>query len=216
VSPQHRILVSGWQSALHWGADEVLVPARALVDGVRVAVDGAAAEVTYYHLVFDRHEIVESEGLLSESYLPGPLTLRGLSPDERAAVPGRLDAVRPGMRGKRGRAPRAGAHGNRSHRLNGLLGRRRRGCGGTGRRTGFRFRRRKAWGFKSLHPHQNMRHPDPLHDGLAVPALAKLDEDERQLRSLRLPLLQRLDARLLPAHANPPRMPSNSFPTGPG
>ena len=27
------------------------------------------------------------------------------------------------------------------------------GCGGTGRRTRFRFWRRKAWGFESLHPH---------------------------------------------------------------
>jgi hypothetical protein len=99
VSPQHRILVTGWRSALHWGADEVLVPARALADGVRVEVDAAAAEVTYYHLVFDRHEIVESEGLLSESYLPGPLTLRGLSPDERAGLPDALTAARPGVRG---------------------------------------------------------------------------------------------------------------------
>ncbi len=28
------------------------------------------------------------------------------------------------------------------------------GCGGIGRRTRFRIWRRKAWGFKSLHPHQ--------------------------------------------------------------
>ncbi len=28
------------------------------------------------------------------------------------------------------------------------------GCGGTGRRTRFRFWRREAWGFESLHPHQ--------------------------------------------------------------
>ena len=28
------------------------------------------------------------------------------------------------------------------------------GCGEIGRRTRFRFWRRKAWGFKSLHPHQ--------------------------------------------------------------
>ena len=29
------------------------------------------------------------------------------------------------------------------------------GCGEIGRRTRFRFWRRKAWGFKSLHPHQH-------------------------------------------------------------
>ena len=31
------------------------------------------------------------------------------------------------------------------------------GCGEIGRRTRFRFWRRKAWGFKSLHPHQNFK-----------------------------------------------------------
>ena len=99
VSPQHRVLVAGWRSALIAGAEEVLVPARALVDGVRAAVDREAEEVTYLHLVFDRHEIVESEGMLSESYLPGPLTLAGLAPEERAEIPPTLAPARPGARG---------------------------------------------------------------------------------------------------------------------
>ena len=34
------------------------------------------------------------------------------------------------------------------------------GCGGTGRRTGFRFQRRKAWRFESSHPHHRF-HPAP-------------------------------------------------------
>ena len=36
-----------------------------------------------------------------------------------------------------------------------LLNESTRGCGEIGRRTRFRFWRRKAWGFKSLHPHHN-------------------------------------------------------------
>lgn len=98
VSPQHRILVSDWRSALHWGAEEVLVPARALVDGRLVEVDRSVREVVYYHLVFDRHEIVESDGLLSESYLPGAMTLYGLSVPERVAVAGVGAPARPGIR----------------------------------------------------------------------------------------------------------------------
>lgn len=97
VSPQHRILVSDWRSALHWGAEEVLVPARALVDGRRVEVDRTPGDVVYHHLVFDRHEIVESEGLLSESYLPGAMTLRGLTFPERLAVAGVGAPARPGI-----------------------------------------------------------------------------------------------------------------------
>jgi hypothetical protein len=99
VSPQHRVLVTGWRSALVAGTDEVLVPARALLDGARAAVDWEAEEVTYLHLVFDRHEIVESEGIMSESYLPGPLTLAGLAPEERDAIPASLAPARPGARG---------------------------------------------------------------------------------------------------------------------
>ena len=102
VSPQHRILVSDWRAPLLWGAEEVLVPARALVDGGKVVVDVEAREVTYFHLVFDAHEIVESEGLLSESYLPGAATLRGLSTAERSAVARRIPPARPGVRGVEG------------------------------------------------------------------------------------------------------------------
>jgi hypothetical protein len=62
-------------------------------------VDWEAEEVTYLHLVFDRHEIVESEGMLSESYLPGPLTRAGLAPEERDAIPATLTPARQGARG---------------------------------------------------------------------------------------------------------------------
>lgn len=102
VSPQHRVLVAGWRAALHWGADEVLVPARALVDGVSVTVDRGTTGVVYFHLVFDAHEIVESEGILSESYLPGAATLSGLAPGERAALSASLPPARPGIRGREG------------------------------------------------------------------------------------------------------------------
>jgi hypothetical protein len=102
VSPQHRILVSDWRAALHWGAEEVLVPARALVDGHRVVVDAEATCVTYHHLVFDAHEIVESEGLLSESYLPGAVTLAGLTADEMLAAAAVGAPARPGVAASEG------------------------------------------------------------------------------------------------------------------
>jgi hypothetical protein len=31
-------------------------------------------EVTYVHLLFDRHQVIRSEGLETESFLPGPRT----------------------------------------------------------------------------------------------------------------------------------------------
>ena len=70
VSPQHRILVRGWQAELYYGCAEVLVPAKHLVDGRRV-IRERMDEVLYLHLLFDRHEIVFSEGAPSESFFPG-------------------------------------------------------------------------------------------------------------------------------------------------
>ncbi len=70
LSPQHRVLVQGWQAELYYGCDEVLVPAKHLIDGKRV-VQERADTVLYLHLLFDRHEIVFSEGVASESFFPG-------------------------------------------------------------------------------------------------------------------------------------------------
>lgn len=69
VSPQHRILVSGWRAELFFGQDEVLVAAKHLVNGDTVRqVQGGM--VTYVHLVFDRHQIIFGQGIPSESCLP--------------------------------------------------------------------------------------------------------------------------------------------------
>jgi len=70
VSPQHRILVQGWQAELYFGGSEVLVPAKHLIDG-KLVVQEPAEAITYYHILFDEHEIVISDGVLSESFFPG-------------------------------------------------------------------------------------------------------------------------------------------------
>jgi hypothetical protein len=43
-------------------------------------------EVEYVHLLFDRHEIIFSEGLATESFLPGPHVLSDLDAAEQAEV----------------------------------------------------------------------------------------------------------------------------------
>ncbi|AOZ70311.1 2,3,4,5-tetrahydropyridine-2,6-carboxylate N-succinyltransferase [Rhodobacter xanthinilyticus] len=77
VSPQHRILMRDALAELMFGEAEVLVAAKHLVDGARVrVVEGG--EVEYFHLLFDRHQVIFSEGLATESFLPGPQVLGGL------------------------------------------------------------------------------------------------------------------------------------------
>ena len=42
--------------------------------------------MTYIHLMFDRHEIVLSEGAWTESFQPGPASVGGLEEDARAEL----------------------------------------------------------------------------------------------------------------------------------
>jgi hypothetical protein len=67
VSPNHRFLLGGARVELMFGTDEVLVPAKALVNGQTVSRHPCTS-VSYWHLMFDRHELVWSNGAWSESY----------------------------------------------------------------------------------------------------------------------------------------------------
>ncbi len=82
VSRQHRMLVSGPRAELLFGSDEVLVRALHLtcLPGVRAMT---VPEVTYLHMMFDRHEVVLADGAWSESFQPGERSLGGLGQDER-------------------------------------------------------------------------------------------------------------------------------------
>ena len=85
VSPQHRILIGGPRVELWFGEDEVFVAAIHLtcLDGVdQIAPD----QVTYVHIMFDRHQIISGDGAWSESYQPGDLTLRDMDYDQRAEL----------------------------------------------------------------------------------------------------------------------------------
>jgi hypothetical protein len=73
VSPLHRVLVQNEQAELLFGSHEVLVAARDLIDGRQIKrIEGGKIE--YVHLLFDRHQVIWSDGLASESFLPGPQT----------------------------------------------------------------------------------------------------------------------------------------------
>ena len=92
VSPQHRVLVTARVPKLLFGDDEVLVAAIHLVGRPGVTRVEADA-VTYLHLMFDRHEIVQSDGLWTESFQPGDRTLAGMDEAQRAEI----EALFPGL-----------------------------------------------------------------------------------------------------------------------
>ena len=80
VSPLHRVLIRDNLAELLFGEAEVLVAARDLVND-RSVRRRAGGEVTYVHLLFDRHQVVFSEGLETESFLPGPETTKSFERD---------------------------------------------------------------------------------------------------------------------------------------
>jgi len=74
VSPQHRILMQGWKTELFFGQSEVLVAAKHLIDGDEVVQENSR-EITYYHVLFDQHEVIRSNGVHTESFYPGDQAL---------------------------------------------------------------------------------------------------------------------------------------------
>ena len=88
VSPQHRILLSGWHAELLFAEETVLAPAKGLVDDHAVRVDHEVTEVEYFHLLFDRHEIILTEALPTESFYPGRHSISELDAPVRAELLG--------------------------------------------------------------------------------------------------------------------------------
>ncbi|MGL4281262.1 MAG: Hint domain-containing protein, partial [Albidovulum sp.] len=70
VSPNHRMLLTGWQAELLFGEPSILVSAKHLV-GMEGVAYAPCDEVDYIHLLFDCHEIIFAEGAPTESFHPG-------------------------------------------------------------------------------------------------------------------------------------------------
>lgn len=84
VSQQHRILLEGWRAQLFSGEDQVLVAAKHLTDDHSIRIEPVSDPLCYYHLLFDRHQILRSAGLMSESFLPGPCALAAIGSGAQA------------------------------------------------------------------------------------------------------------------------------------
>lgn len=95
VSPRHRMLVRGPSARALFNEDEVLVAAEDLLNGGSIATDLVAREVTYVHVLLERHEVVWANGLATESFHPAAAALDSLDPHDRFA----LEAILPEIAG---------------------------------------------------------------------------------------------------------------------
>jgi hypothetical protein len=84
LSPSHRVLLCSAAAEMLFGQEEVLIPAHHLVNDSTIRRRSDGRRVTYFHLLFDQHEIIRGNGLESESYHPGAASLGGLDAETRA------------------------------------------------------------------------------------------------------------------------------------
>jgi hypothetical protein len=93
VSPQHRVLFTGYKTELMFGEPEVLVPAKHLIDGHAVRTE-PSDQVTYIHLMFDRHEIIYADGAATESFHAGDLGIGAICDEAREELFGIFPELR--------------------------------------------------------------------------------------------------------------------------
>lgn len=118
VSRQHRILIRSTIAQRIFGTAEVLAPACQLTELPGIAIDDTVTRITYVHLMFDDHQVVMSEGALSESLYPGAQALRALG---RSAL-AEIEALFPELQDA-DRAPQEARHLVRGRPLRQLVAR---------------------------------------------------------------------------------------------
>ncbi|MFB2531730.1 Hint domain-containing protein [Paracoccus sp. p3-h83] len=86
VSPQHRVLVSSAIAQRMFGTREVLVAAKQLCQLPGIDYAEVSGDVDYFHLLFDRHEVILTEGAPTESLFTGPQALQSIGAAARDEI----------------------------------------------------------------------------------------------------------------------------------
>jgi hypothetical protein len=84
VSPNHRILVTNTRVSVRYTEREVLVAAKHLAaQGVHTV---QSSGTTYIHFMCDRHEVVLSNGVWTETFHPDDTSLKGIGNAQRLEI----------------------------------------------------------------------------------------------------------------------------------
>lgn len=86
VSPDHRMLVKGPAASVLFNTPEVLVAAKDLINDHNVLIEHGLREVTYIHMMLDRHQVVWANGVETESFHPANTSLSDIQEDQRSRM----------------------------------------------------------------------------------------------------------------------------------
>ncbi|GHA40722.1 hypothetical protein GCM10008927_01190 [Amylibacter ulvae] len=97
LSPQHAVMLDGWEPLVFTGQDEVFASAKSLVNETSVCNLPDCTEIEYCHILFDQHHVIWAQGLTVESLFLGDLAKDHILHQKRAellSVFPDLDALR--------------------------------------------------------------------------------------------------------------------------
>ncbi|MCP5075798.1 MAG: Hint domain-containing protein [Rhodobacteraceae bacterium] len=99
VSPNHRVKLTHPQCVLLFASREILVPAKTLLWHGGIYRATRFTPFRYFHLLFDQHEILFSNGLQTESFHPAHIGLSAFEPETRDEVLGLFPNLQTGENG---------------------------------------------------------------------------------------------------------------------
>lgn len=86
LSPGHRILLEDALLKEGYSPEGLLAPIEALINGKTVRTEEEIRSVTYYHLLFEEHQIVYVEGFQAETFFPTPAAIANITGESREAL----------------------------------------------------------------------------------------------------------------------------------
>lgn len=87
LTRQHRVYLNTWFTRLLFDTDEgVLAPAHALVNGHSIVQDTPSGALTYWHLAFETHVILDTQGLGTESLRPCGWAVGAMPQEDRSEI----------------------------------------------------------------------------------------------------------------------------------
>ncbi len=85
LSPAHRVLLQGWRTELLFGESQLLASAKSLVNDSTI-LRQTSEKIEYFHILFDQHEIVYSDGAPTESFHPADVSIDGMAMEVRDEI----------------------------------------------------------------------------------------------------------------------------------